>query len=371
MRICVIIGTRAELIKTVPFLSELEKSDIDYTFLSTGQHDLESLCEDFGISKPDKVLSKAPEKSSRFNTSTNKALLWNVGLIWKLIKELRKMRFDYVIYHGDTMSSALAAFSTSRFFFPFKRFKSVHIESGLRSGSLLEPFPEEISRRVADFFSDILFAVSEKSESNLSLYKWMGKRIYNIGNTIIDSANLAMNLAKNIQESDFGVVTVHRHENLKSKERMESIVDILEGSPKKLLFFLHDNTKKSLKEYNLFERLKDGPNIDIRDLLSYPDFLSYLSNSEIVYTDGGSIQEESFIFKVPCILLRNHTERKEGLESDLNFLSRFDVEETIKRAREMVDEDFRKVKNPYGEKGVSKRILRILEKYQRERQGKS
>jgi UDP-N-acetylglucosamine 2-epimerase (non-hydrolysing) len=364
-RIAIILGTRAELIKTFPVLLELQNQKIPYYFIHTGQHQLGNLCNQFGIKEPDLILTKEPTKSSKFNSKIGKAIKWNLFLLFKIKKALnKKPEIKYVLYHGDTMTTATAAIASSKILNPFKKYKNVHLEAGLRSFNMLEPFPEEISRKIADNFSDIVFAVSKDSESNLKKRKL---NIKLIGNTILDSVDISLKIAKQkkvkeITKKKFALITIHRHENLKSKERLNKIVEILNLIPIESYFAMHDNTEFKLKEFGLYEKLMNNKNIKIMPPLNYIEFIYQMSKCSLIVCDGGSMQEESLIFKKPCIILRNATERQEGLETNFQFLSKLNVEKTKKKIEEYLSPKFRikSFKNPYGEIGVSKKIVGVL-----------
>ena len=364
-RIAIIIGTKAELIKCMPIMLELKKRKKNYWFIHTGQHSLKNSCEEFNLKKPDFILSKAPRISTKFWSKINAtSLIWFLVMIPKIRRLIVKLNLQYVIYHGDTMSTAIASIASSKLLNPRKRWKNVHLEAGLRSGSLLEPFPEEISRRISSFFSDILLAVSDITEKNLQKYKGR-KKVIKIGNTIVDSAIISFNKAKNKYKKlryDYVLVNIHRHENLKSKKRMEKIVNILNEIKIKIIWPLHDNTFHHLKKYGLMKKVKEIKNIKIMPLVNYSEFIFLIANCKYLITDGGSIQEESLVFKKPCIILRKKTERQEGLTTGINFLTKLEVnysKEIIKKieSNKLKIKDF---KNPYGEKGVSKKIVEIL-----------
>jgi UDP-N-acetylglucosamine 2-epimerase (non-hydrolysing) len=365
-KIAFIIGTRAELIKTFPVMHELKKRNISYLFIHTGQHGLGDLCKILEVRHPDVVLTEEPKTSSKFNAKQGKAIIWNLKLIRSIKRELKKHKYlDYVIYHGDTMTTASAAIATSGLLNINKSYKNVHLEAGLRSWKNKEPFPEEIARQIAGKFSDILFAPSNQAAVNLKKYK--KKEIYTIGNTILDAVDFALEIAAKretqvINKSNFALITVHRHENLKNRDRMAKIVEILTSIDIPAYFAMHDNTRKKLEEFNLLNKLEDAPNIHIIKPLDYPDFIYQLSKCSLIVCDGGSMQEESLIFKKPCIVLRHATERQEGLETNFQYLSKLDIQKTKEKIREYLSKDF-KIKdftNPYGEKGVSKKIVDIL-----------
>ncbi len=365
-KIAIILGTRAELIKTFPVMLELQRKKIPYYFIHTGQHNLQDLCEKFGVRKPDLVITKESVKSSKFNSKQLKAIMWNLGLLFKIKKSLKSLgNLKYVLYHGDTMTTFTASLASSRLFNPFKRYKNVHLEAGLRSFDLFEPFPEEISRRVAGMFSDILFAPSALAKWHLRNKK--GKKIVLVGNTIVDSAIESLKISKKkkvkiLSKKKFALITVHRHENLKSYERMKKIVEILSSLEIPSFFAMHDNTAYKLKQFNLYKKLLQNKNIKMMPAMDYPSFIYQMSKCSLIICDGGSMQEESLIFSKPCIILRNSTERQEGLETNFQYLSKLDVEKTKEKIKEYLSPKFKikKFKNPYGEKGVSKKIVGVL-----------
>jgi len=366
-KIAIIIGTRAELIKTFPVMLELQKRKIPYYFIHTGQHSLGDFCKMFKVKKPDVVLTEEPKKSSKFHARVGKAIFWNMGLVFKIRKELKKIdNLEYVIYHGDTMTTASAAIASSRMFNPFKEYQNVHLEAGLRSENLREPFPEEIARKIADNFSDILLAVSKRAVNNLKGYG-NKKRIILVGNTIIDAVDISLKLAKKqkikpLSKDEFALISIHRHENIKNKNRLKAIVEILKSITIPGFFPLHDNTKEKLLQFNLYDELKAIKNIKIIEPVDYINFIYQMSKCSLIVCDGGSMQEESLIFKKPCIILRKATERQEGLETNFQFLSNLEIEKTKDKIKEYLNPKFKikPFKNPYGKKGLSKKIVEVL-----------
>ncbi len=369
-KIAMIIGTKAELIKCAPLMLELQNQNKDYWFIHTGQHKLGDACEEFGIKKPDYVLSKEPTKSTKFWSKINgNSIFWCFSMIFKIKKLITKLKPSYIIYHGDTMSSSVAAISSSKLFNINKTWKNVHLEAGLRSGntikSLFEPFPEEISRRICDWFSDILFSVSDLTNKRLLKRFGNKKEIVQVGNTIIESTTLMFGkvMGKEISlPQEYALINIHRHENLKSRKRMRKIVNIIKNISIPIIFPLHDNTKRFLETYELMGELENMKNIEIVPLMDYSEFIFLIANCKYILTDGGSIQEESIVFKKPCILLRKLTERQEGVEIGINFLTKLD-ENYAKEVIEKIEKNQIKIKefkNPYGSIGVSQKIVEIL-----------
>jgi UDP-N-acetylglucosamine 2-epimerase len=365
-RIAIVIGTKAELIKCIPVMLELQKQKKDYWFIHTGQHPLEKACENFGVKKPNFILSKEPNRSTKFWSKVNRnSLIWFLFMILKIKRLVNKIKPKYVIYHGDTMSTAAASIGSSKILNYGKEWKNVHLEAGLRSGNLFEPFPEEISRKICDSFSDILFAVSNLSEKNLNKYK-NKKKIINVGNTIVDSAFISYNKSRKMKmkkhKAEYVLINIHRHENLNKKERLEKIVRILNGIKIQAIWPIHANTAKSIEKFGLVREIKKMKNIKLISLTDYFNFIFLLANCKYLITDGGSIQEESLIFKKPCIILRKRTERQEGLLTGINFLTRLNIKKSIEIIKKIENNQIKikKIKNPYGEKGLSKKIIDIL-----------
>ena len=354
----IVLGTKAELIKTVPVMKELEKRNYEYFFIHTGHHDFKKMCEEFEIKEPDIVLFKPPKATSRFFLKTFKALRWGPFLSYKLLKVFSKLETKFLLVHGDTITTAVT--SSTSFFYPFKKWLTCHLEAGLRSFDFFEPFPEEISRVVADKFCDILFAVSELAEKNLKKENVKGK-IIKTGNTIVESVKLALKKGKKSKRKNFVLVNIHRNENLQSKIRMKKIVEIINSVTLPIYWPIHDQTKYALKKYNLWKEVKNNRNIEFSGLISYFQFLQEMKKCKFVITDGVSIQEESLILKKPCIILRRKTERIEGLKTGINFLTKLNVEYT-KQLIEKLEGKFKipKFKNPYGDGKASKRIVEYL-----------
>ena len=368
--IMIIIGTKAELIKCMPIMKLLKKRKQDYWFVSTGQHPLSGAAKEFGVKKPDFILSKEPKTSTKFwSKVNNSSISWCFSMLPKIRKLIRKLNPRHVIYHGDTMSTAVAAIASSRMLNLFKDWNNVHLEAGLRSGNLMQPFPEEISRQICDRFSDTLFAVSDFSEGQLkkSRKKGVFGKIHNVGNTVVDSALMVYEDAKKKSKikklpKKFALINVHRHEHLRSKEEMRKIVDIVKSIGFDAIWPLHDNTRHYLEKYKMMGELESMKNLKIIALTDYYTFIYLIAQCSYLVTDGGSIQEESLVFRKPCVILRHVTERQEGLHSGINFLTKLDVGKTRKLIKriEAGKIDVKDFVNPYGERGVAERVLEVL-----------
>jgi len=269
------------------------------------------------------------------------------------------------------MNTAMALGASSIVLNPFKKsWKNVHLEGGLRSGSIKEPMPEEFTRRVVGLFTDISLVPSLVAKQNLEKsINFVKGKVIHTGNTIIDSVNLAKKISKrnkvsNFKHKKFVLISIHRYENLKNLDRMKKIIELIEYFKIPVYWPLHENTKRVLSRFNLLERIQKNKNIELLSPLDYPTFLHHFEKSALVFCDGGSMQEESLVFKKPCIIMRNTTERPEGLETNYQFLSKFNLEKTKEKIDEYLSPNFKikNHKNPYGEKGVSKKIVEVLKK---------
>ena len=362
-RIAIVIGTKAELIKCMPVMLELQNQNKEYWFIHTGQHPVADACKEFGVKQPDYILSEEPKKSTKFWSKINSnSISWCFKMVYKIRKLIKELKPKYIIYHGDTMSTAVAAMASSKILNPGKNWENVHLEAGLRSGTLKEPFPEEISRQISDRFSDILLAVSDLTENNLNKQFKGKKKVFKVGNTILDSSRMTYNKAKmkfKEQYEEYVLINIHRHEHLNNKENLTKIVEIINSIETRGIWPLHDNTRKFLEKYDLFDKINTDK-IEITALKSYEEFIFLLAHAKYLIADGGSIQEESLVFNKLCLILRNVTERQEGLEVGINFLTM-----DVKKAKEIIymmerGIDIPEFENPYGEEGVSKRIVELL-----------
>ncbi len=356
-----LIGTRAELIKIFPIIKELDKLRREYLIISTGQHNINYLLKVFNIDKERVLYLNSPKEG--FLLSITRALRFCSHSVIKIKKHQIINSKDLIVVHGDTLSTVIATVGTK-----LRGCKVVHLEAGLRSWDLFEPFPEEISRNVVDFLSDILITVSKESYKNIrKQFPWK-RNVYMIGNTIIDAALYAFNynLEVELPKEDYAIVSIHRHENLTKKWRLMRIVKIIKEASKmiRLYIFMYKNTKLALQRFGLYKYLRNNKNIVIMRPLDYIRFIKWLANAKLLLTDGGSIQEESIVFRVPSIILRLKTERTEGLKTGLNYLSKLKVDPTISKIRGFLNGEYpKKVKNPYGKPGLTKKIVKILLSY--------
>lgn len=330
----IFVGTKAQFIKMAPIMQALDKRSIPYNFIDAGQHAglTGTLIDQFGLRQPDVRL-----RTARSNISTLlQAVLWLVQSLLQLL--FRKQQIFQSVFggkrgicliHGDTLTTLLSLLYARRC-----GLRVAHVEAGLRSYNLFNPFPEEIIRIIAMRFSHVLFTPSQWAFENLTRMGYQDKAINVGGNTGLDAVRyaLAVGSESDRPDSPYVVVTTHRVETLYSRTRLTAVVELLTeliDRYSRVMFFLHEPTLHQLQRFGLYERLLANPAIEMRPLQPYLQFINLVAGAELVVTDGGSIQEESFFLGVPCLVMRTKTERVEGLGENV-YLSGFDAEKTAR-----------------------------------------
>lgn len=312
-----IVGTKAQLIKTAPLMVELGRRNIQYTYISTGQHHntMDELHQNFGIREPDKILVDSSDVTTIF-----RFLVWMMRMFRTTVLPRRdlfpKSRSGVVVVHGDTASTLMGSLIARRNGLPV-----AHVEAGLRSFNLFSPFPEELVRIVVSRMAAIYFCPGEWATKNIKKSKPEAAVINTCENTLLDSLRIARKCS-DYEElrtlspyEHFGVVTVHRFENFATKSASERVVDCITVAAKiyPLVFVMHDSTKKALERFELLDKISRHPGIHVIGRQDYFSFIALVSNSDFVLSDGGSNQEECFYLGKPIALIRKATERPEGL----------------------------------------------------------
>ena len=310
------LGTKAQYIKTAPVIWELEARGISYRLIDTGQHAARTiqLREEFKIRTPD-VRLRSGENLSTIRTG----LRWMSGWILEGMvrpRDIRRRIFGgedgICLVHGDTASTWLGAWMAKR-----AGLKVAHLEAGLRSFHPFSPFPEELLRWNTTHRADLLLAPSAWAVENLSRMRLAGKVISLGANTGVETVLFSLRQPADaaVPWAEFALATIHRMETLYSKRRLNLVAKALlrAGEVCPILFLVHEPTQRALERAGLLQRLAASSRIQCRSLVSHRSFLHLLRQARFVLTDGGSVQEESFYLNVPCLLLRDRTERPEGL----------------------------------------------------------
>ncbi|MCG6535047.1 MAG: UDP-N-acetylglucosamine 2-epimerase [Syntrophales bacterium LBB04] len=314
----IFIGTKAQFIKMAPVMMELNRRGLPYHLIETGQHAAltADLTRKFGLRKADTQL-----RSDSTNVATlGQAALWTFKTLLHMSSSpatltgqiFRSEKKGICLIHGDTLTTLFSLLYAKRCGIPV-----AHVEAGLRSYHILDPFPEELIRLAAMRYSDILFAPSDWAMANLARMGYRVKSIHAGGNTVIDTIRFARSQqSESVRPAEpYAVMTIHRVETLFSSSRMGMIITFLEEIARKrrVLFVLHDPTARQLERFNLLSRLQRNGRIEMMPLQPYLKFLDLLAGADFAVTDGGSIQEECYSLNVPCLIMRAKTERMEGL----------------------------------------------------------
>ena len=355
MKISIVLGTRPEIIKMSSVIRECEKQNIDYFILHTGQHysyNLDKIFfQDLDLPAPNYNLDVG---SGSHAEETGKMLIG-------IEKILNKEKPDVVLVEGDTNTVLAGALAATKL-----HVKVGHVEAGLRSYD--RTMPEEINRVLADHVSDYLFAPTEKAKENLLREGIEEDKIFVTGNTIVDAVYQNLEIARrkvnilnklNLNSKDYFLVTAHRQENVDNKERLKGILDGLELVYNKfnypIIYPVHPRTKKKISEFGL--EVPKG--VELIEPLGFLEFLQLEANAKLVLTDSGGVQEETCILKVPCVTLRENTERPETLEIRSNVLVGVNKNKILAGVKIMVSKE-RNWENLFGDGKAGIRILGII-----------
>jgi UDP-N-acetylglucosamine 2-epimerase (non-hydrolysing) len=304
----IVIGTKAQLIKMCMIIKSLDEAGVEYNFVDTGQHQkiTDHLRLQFDIRDPDYSFIK--EKTNV--ATTFHGIMWIFRIFFKSLFA-RKTIFKgdkkgLCLVHGDTTSTLLGAIMGR-----LAGQRVVHVEAGYRSPKLFMPFPEEIVRRLVDRWSYLNFAFGPGCVANLEKDKVKGRIVNVEENTLIDAVNWAKtkNLSVDLPDS-FILVSIHRYETLQSRSRMSFIVARIKELAKenKVVWGLHEPTRKALVRYGLYEDLEAEENVVLREIFDYFDFIQAISRCRFLMTDGGGPQDETRYLGVACLLMRTENE---------------------------------------------------------------
>ena len=366
-KIAIVVGTRPEVIKLAPVYLELKKSKkFKPILISTGQHKemVNEMFKWFGI-KEDFNLNLM-QKNQSLQSITARILEATCNLF-------SRIKPDLVIVEGDTvsvMAASLAAF--------YLKIPIAHVEAGLRTNDIYNPFPEEMSRRMVSHLANIHFTPTKQSLLNLKKEN-ISKNVFLTGNTVIDALMYTMKKIENSRETlhatslpDFKkyrviLVTMHRRENLGKvhKNIAETLLKILDKFPDTaILLPLHKNP---LVRNIIKLVLRNHKRIFLTEPLGYVPFIYAMKNSCLILTDSGGVQEEAPSLGKPVLVLRTTTERPEGIKAGSAKLVGVNPKKIFKETSKLLTDKrtynkMSKVKNPYGDGRASKRIVEILEK---------
>lgn len=362
IKVMTIFGTRPEAIKMAPLVKELNKQSdrFESIVVVTAQHRemLDQVLQTFGI-KPNYDMNIMKENQT-LSEITSSVLIG-------LDEILKKDKPDIILVHGDTTTTFAASISAF-----YNQIKVGHVEAGLRTGNKQSPFPEELNRQLTDVIADIYFAPTIESKLNLLKENHPEEKIYVTGNTAIDALEETIQkdyhhtVLENINpDSKVVLVTMHRRENHgKPMERVfQAIRQVVDQHHDiEIIYPVHLNPNVQNMAKNVLGR---HPRIHLIDPLEVMDFHNLAAKSYMIMTDSGGVQEEAPSLGVPVLVLRDTTERPEGVEAGTLKLVGTQTESIIKEMTIILENEseYKKMaatNNPYGDGQASKRILSAI-----------
>jgi UDP-N-acetylglucosamine 2-epimerase (non-hydrolysing) len=365
MKLFIITGTRPEAIKLIPLYFEAKRRGVDVRLISTGQHRemLDQVFEWFDV-KPDLDL-QLMQQNQTLATLSASALM-------KLDALFQEDKPDYVMVQGDTTTAFIAALAAY-----YHKIKVVHIEAGLRTKNKYSPWPEEINRSLIGRIADMHFAPTQWSADNLINEGIDQKLVYITGNTVIDAlfytrdkvnknqiipTSLETYFNKTNSYKKIVLITGHRRENWGRgfEEICLAIQELATRYPDMdFIYPVHLNPNVQEPVHRLLSGLL---NVRLTAPLNYPEFVRMMERSYIILTDSGGVQEEAPGLGKPVLVIRDTTERPEGVEAGTVKLVGTNADTIVRTFIELADDPMQykamsEVKNPYGDGTASKQII--------------
>lgn len=310
-----VIGTRAQLFKMAPIMLECEAQNLEWRWIYAAMHKetIQETLDTFELPAADYTMVDWKDEAK----TIAKAGYWFSRLMLSLAHSKQILagktgKQHILLTHGDTPVTPVGAMVGK-----LTRTPVMHVESGLRSHNLFHPFPEEINRLITFRLANYYACPGEWAVNNLKKYK--GKKINTRENTQVDVLRFGLQklhrATVEVPKEKYIVLSTHRYENVFNKQRFEKIIQAAERAAKryKVLVPGHPVTMGQIKKLGLLRRLEDNQNIKLLPRLEYLDFLKAISGAEFVMTDGGGNQEELYHLGKPTLVLRDATERQEGL----------------------------------------------------------
>jgi UDP-N-acetylglucosamine 2-epimerase (non-hydrolysing) len=355
LKVAIVLGTRPEIIKMAPIIRELDRRERDYFILHTGQH------YSYNLDKVFFEQLKLPRAKYNLEVGSSSPGEQTARILAGVEKVLQQENPDVVLVEGDTNSVLAGALAAVKL-----HIKVGHVEAGLRSYD--RDMPEEINRLLTDHCSDYLFAPTGKTKAILLDEGIPESKIFVTGNTIVDAVyqnwqiagegeDILSNLG--LKAGKYFLVTLHRQGNVDNPAKFASIIEGLDTMATEfettVIYPIHPRSRKMMTEFNL-----EPKNVTLIEPVDFLDFLQLESNARLILTDSGGVQEESCILGVPCITLRDNTERPETIEVGSNVLAGALPERILECSKAMLGRK-NNWENPFGDGKAGRRIVDILE----------
>ncbi len=359
MRICFVCGARPNFVKIAALMQAAARHPrLPATLVHTGQHYddrmYRALFEDLGLPRPDVDL----EVGSASHAAQTAAVIERFEPV------AAAGSFDLVVVVGDVNSTLAAALVAAKLGIPV-----AHVEAGLRSFD--RSMPEEINRLVTDALSDLLFVSEPAGLDNLRREGVPERHLHFVGNVMIDTllrlrgrADQSDALPRHgLRPREYAVLTLHRPSSVDDRPTLAGLLEALDRVQERMpvVFPAHPRTRRKLDEFGLLARAESMSGLRMTEPLGYLDFLKLLAEARLVMTDSGGIQEETTILNVPCLTLRNNTERPSTVEAGLNRLVGLDPQRVWRAAEEALASPPRAARPPEKWDGrAAQRIVDVL-----------
>ena len=357
MKIATVLGTRPEIIKMAPIVRTLEREGIDHFILHTGQH------YSYNMDRVFFEQLKLPEAKYNLNVGSGTHAEQTGKMLIGIERVLMKERPNVVLVEGDTNTVLAGALAAVKLRIPVG-----HVEAGLRSFDW--GMPEEVNRVLTDHMSNLLFAPTEDARKNLLREGLPDDRIFVTGNTIVDAVHQNLKLVDEdtdvlsklgVDTGEYFLVTIHRQENVDNVNRFQGILEGLKLIHKHyelpIIYPIHPRAMKRMYEFKL-----NPKGVTLIEPLDYLSFLKLEKEARVVLTDSGGVQEEACILRVPCVTLRDNTERPETLDVGANVLAGTKPKSILEKVSIMLERP-RNWANPFGNGKAGERIVKILLDY--------
>ncbi|MCX6136642.1 MAG: UDP-N-acetylglucosamine 2-epimerase (non-hydrolyzing) [Ignavibacteriales bacterium] len=354
-----VVGARPNFMKVAPLHAAFRRyPEIRHMIVHTGQHYDANMSrvffEDLGLPEPDVYLGIG---SGSHAVQTAKVMI-------EFEQVLLRETPDLVVVVGDVNSTVACSLVAVKL-----GIRVAHVEAGLRSFD--RRMPEEINRLVTDSIADFLFVSEASGMENLRRENVPDSKVFFVGNVMIDSLVAFRGQARTsrikatlgVADGDYAMVTLHRPSNVDSAENLSKLIRLLEDLSRfvRIVFPIHPRTKKMLADCGLLNRIENSPHVIVCEPLGYLDFLCLLETAKLVLTDSGGIQEETTYLGVPCLTMRENTERPVTVTEGTNQLMGFDYEGVAVEAAKIIRGEHKKGRIPELWDGkASDRIAEII-----------
>lgn len=376
MKFISIAGARPNFMKLASIADAIESynknnptyytNSIEHIIVHTGQHYdhkmSKNFFEDLGIPKP----------AINLEVGSGTHAQQTAEIIKRFEEVLLRETPDVLLVVGDVNSTIACALVAAKIQYPaehlLKRPIIVHVEAGLRSFD--REMPEEINRVLTDSLSDFLFITEKSAFVNLQKEGCKSEKVHFVGNVMIDTLKRHLQKAKESKIVDelginapFGLITLHRPSNVDHADLLKSLVECFVeiSNDLKLVFPIHPRTKYNLDKFGIMLLLEDANNISLLDPLGYLDFLSLINQATLLLTDSGGIQEETTYLGVPCITLRENTERPVTVTKGTNYLIGTNTRKIFETVSLILEGKGKNAEIPkYWDGNAGDRIIKIL-----------